>query len=256
MREKLHKLKSLYLKESKHSHYQILSDELTEMIGIGKSQNRTRYEKERLDFILAKLSVSNKTILDIGGNTGYFTTELIRRGAASVHYVEGNKSHAEFTELALEVLGYQGNAIIDSRYYDFAENNPGDFDITLLLNVVHHLGDDYGDSEIGIGKAKSLMLRNINDLSRISKHLILQLGYCWKGDVNLPLFESGTKQDIIDYVAKGVARFWEIEGIGIAEMDNGVICFREPDRMNLERRDDLGEFLNRPIFILKSLKLR
>lgn len=33
-----------------------------------------------------------KSVLDIGGNSGFFTFELIEKGAKKIHYYEGNKA--------------------------------------------------------------------------------------------------------------------------------------------------------------------
>ena len=60
-------LVGLYQTSSKHSNYQVLPDILQSEIGKDVSV-RTRYEKERLRYILDNLQVGNRTILDIGGN--------------------------------------------------------------------------------------------------------------------------------------------------------------------------------------------
>ena len=73
------KLNYYYHKKSKHSNYQILSTLLTPHL---KDINVvTRFEKERLEYILDRIELKNKNILDIGGNTGYFTFEFLKYNA-------------------------------------------------------------------------------------------------------------------------------------------------------------------------------
>ena len=43
-----------------------------------------------------------------------------------------------------------------------------------------------------------------------------------------------------------------IRNIGIAESAGDKIIYNELDSKNIERQDSLGEFLNRPIFIMES----
>jgi hypothetical protein len=97
-----------YSKTSKHSNYQILPDRLKKIIGSNEIQTKTRYEKERLDYILEHLPVRNTKVPDIGGNTGYFTFEMLEAGASHAYYYEGNPDHAEFVR--------QGATLVDYSY--------------------------------------------------------------------------------------------------------------------------------------------
>ena len=84
--------------------------------------------------------------------------------------------------------------------------------------------------------------------------MVFQLGFNWKGNRNLGLFENGSKVELIDFIAEGVKNYWTIEKIGIAEAANNSIEYCDLNDNNIIRNDKIGEFLNRPIFILKSLK--
>ena len=66
------------------------------------------------------------------------------------------------------------------------------------------------------------------------------------------LFENGTKKELIDYILSGTKNDWEINYIGIAQSFQQKIQYCDLNDINIERNDDLGEFLNRPIFIMKS----
>lgn len=248
---KIEKLKELYNKGSKHSHYQILASTLIDVLGTKDIRVKSRFEAERLSYIASKIDFSNKTVLDIGGNTGYFTFEALKKGAKSVHYYEGNIEHAQFVKLAAEALEMEKQIEVNSKYYLFDQREKH-YDVILLLNVLHHLGDDYGDSSIAISNAKERIIEQLNSMAAATELLVFQLGFCWKGNRNLLLFEDGTKQEMIEYLSKGISESWYVEAIGVAEAANDIVAYKEPSAENMQRYDGYGEFLNRPLFILKS----
>ena len=84
--------------------------------------------------------------------------------------------------------------------------------------------------------------------------MVLQLGFNWKGKRDFGLFEKGTKREIINFVKKETSKNWNIIDIGIAEKKDNRIKYYDLNDINIERNDSIGEFLNRPIFILKSLR--
>ena len=247
-------LKKLYQKGSKHSNYQILSTRLNQIIGNNEIDVKTRYESERLSYIIKSIEIKDKTILDIGGNTGFFSFELIENGAEKLYYYEGNKAHAEFVQLAADVLNVTNQISTTNDYYKFENEFINvKFDIILLLNVLHHVGDDYDDQQLTINNAKLNILKQLNSLAYKTKHIVFQLGFNWKGDRNLGLFENGTKKELINFIIEGVNGYWDVEKIGIAENANGKIEYLDLNEDNIKRIDSMGEFLNRPIFILKSI---
>jgi SAM-dependent methyltransferase len=247
----------LYKKVSKHSNYQILSKKLGEIVGQNNIDVKTRNEPERLKYIIKHLEIENKTVLDIGGNTGYFSFELLENGAQKVFYYEGNSAHAEFVQLASEVLNCQNRFNVTNNYYKFENEFANmNFDLVLLLNVLHHIGDDYDDKQLSINMAKENILIQLNSLSNKTKRIVFQLGFNWKGNVDLGLFENGTKEELVAYIKNGVKDFWEIERIGIAEKTTTGIEYFDLNKVNIQRFDFLGEFLNRPIFIMKSKLLK
>jgi hypothetical protein len=69
------------------------------------------------------------------------------------------------------------------------------------------------------------------------------------------LFANGTKRELIDFVRTGIDGIWDIEKIAVAEK-NTKIYYTDLNENNIERNDSLGEFLNRPLFILKSKKMK
>jgi hypothetical protein len=243
----------LYHKTSKHSHYQVVATPLKEIIPDDMQNIRSRWEEERLRYIDKHLPCKDISLADIGGNTGYFTLEFIHRGAKAAAFIEGNKAHSDFVREAASALGWQDKVTIHPWYMTFEDDiSLIEVDVTLLLNVLHHVGDDYGDQSQSISAAKRSVLRSLYLLSYRTKYLAFQLGFNWKGDINLPLFEGGTKRELINFVEYGVRGSWEINNIGAAEKINGTVTYNEINSDNVKRNDSLGEFLNRPLFIMES----
>ncbi len=243
----------LYNKTSKHSHYQVLATPLKEIIPDDMQDVHSRWEEERLHYILNKLPCKDITVADIGGNTGYFTMELIYSGAGSALYIEGNKAHSSFVQEAVTALGWQDKVNVFPEYVKFDDDLTFlNVDVTLLLNVLHHVGDDYGHQYQSVHEAKKNILHSLHRLSHRSQYLVFQLGFNWKGNKNYPLFEKGTKKELIDFVERGVRDSWSVEHIGIAEKSESTIIYNDMNPGNIKRQDSLGEFLNRPLFIMKS----
>ncbi len=241
---------------SKHSQYQALAAPIKHLIPTGKLKIHSRFEQERLEFILNHLTVAGSIFADIGGNTGFFTLELISRSARLVFFIDGNREHCDFVKESIDILGWQDRIVIYPHYLRFDDDLAQiNVDVCLLLNVLHHVGDDYGDCQESIEAARRSILDSLIRLSNHSKLLILQLGFNWKGDKNLPLFSKGTKRELIDFVESGTRRAWKIRYIGIAERTLCGVTYKEVNSDNIERDDSLGEFLNRPVFIMESINI-
>lgn len=197
--ELLATLRSLATAHSKHSSYQILHPSLRTILG-DFPQPAGRHEAQRQRYMEYHLPLSGLQVLDIGANTGYFSFAALAAGARQVVSQEGNPDHARFIALAIEAMNLGHRLEVRPRYYDFNSPLKERFDITLCLNVLHHLGDDFGDRSIDLDAAKAQMLAALNRLSFHTRHLWLQLGFNWKGDRCRPLFEQGTKTELIDFI--------------------------------------------------------
>lgn len=244
---------NLYTRTSKHSHYQVLASPLREFMSNHVLDIRSRYEQERLDYIVRYLKCTDVSLADIGGNTGYFALEFIHRGAKSALFIEGNKAHSNFVNEAAIVLGWQDRVMVHPYYMTFDDDlSLIDVDITLLLNVLHHVGDDYGNQTQSIDTAKKNMMDSLFRLSQRTQFLVFQLGFNWKGNRELPLFEQGTKSELIEFIKSVTRDIWSIEHIGIAEKSSSRIVYNDLNSQNIRRQDSLGEFLNRPLFIMRS----
>lgn len=251
MEEKIEHLKKLYMNSSKHSNYQILPSNLVNILDTADLVINTRYEQERLEYIKDKIDFNKKKVLDIGGNSGFFSFESCNAGADRVDYFEGNIVHADFVKEAVEMLKLEDKIRIFPEYFGFYGKRER-YHIILLLNVIHHLGDDFEDNVLHLDKAKEKMLECINAMALYTDYMIFQMGYNWCGDKRKSLFDFGTKSEMIDFISKGTKACWNIVNIGVADNKKGKVGYYDLDNNNIMRRDDLGEFLNRPIFIMKS----
>lgn len=117
---------------------------------------------------------------------------------------------------------------------------------------MHHLGDDYGGERLTMVQAKSNMLDQLNSMRKKTDILVFQMGFNWKGDINQCLFDNGTKAEMIEFIKNGTKYFWDIIEIGIVEGSKQNAEYCDLHKENIERKDSLGEFLNRPLFILKA----
>ena len=251
MNKKIEALKKMYANTSKHSNYQILASELQQYLTENDIEVKSRNENIRLDYFLKNVDINNKKVLEIGGNTGYFTFEFLKSGSSTLEYYEGNQEHAQFVKLASEVLGYDSKLKVYSEYYNFDQNEK--YDVVLLLNVLHHLGDDFGDEKVSKEKALETIIEHMKVMAKQTDILVFQLGFNWKGDRCLPLFENGTKKELIDFITSNLSNEFDILKVGVAEeLTGGDVVYSNLNDTNIQRIDSLGEFLNRPIFIMKS----
>lgn len=247
----INQIKELYLNNSKHSNYQVLPSRIARLMDIPDDKTISRYEKERMEYMKSKVDFRGKKILDIGGNTGYFSFESIDLGADTVTHVEGNKHHSEFVK-EMAVLT-NSNIQTMNTYFDFKEVlKDSFFDIVFNLNVIHHLGDDFGDNKISKEKAKETMASTFQYFEGRCNTMIFQMGFCWKGDRKELLFQEGTKTEMIDFIKTALSDYWSITSIGIAEIENNLTVYKNLSPQNIERNDALGEFRNRPIFIIEK----
>lgn len=229
--------------------YENIPTVLRGILDVNELQTQSRYEEERFHYITKYVNIKGKRVLDIGGNSGYFTFESYSAGANFVDYYEGNSVHADFVKEAVELLDLQKRIHVYPEYFMFHSKVKKRYDIIFCLNVVHHLGDDFGEeAEFGVVKRK--MLTCINSMAKITDILVFQMGYNWCGNPKMGLFEGGTKQEMEKYLHDGIQNDWEILKTGIAEKRGDKIQYMDKNESNNLREDSLGEFLNRPIFIL------
>jgi len=87
---------------------------------------------------LLPLDLSDKTLLDVGCNAGFYAFEAKRRGARRVLGVDGQRQHVRQGLFVRKVLGLD----VEFRrlnVYELDTRSIGQFDITLALGLLYHL---------------------------------------------------------------------------------------------------------------------
>ena len=247
------RLQALYLRRSKHAHYQRVHPLLLAHLGSGHDLPPGKLERERQAYFDRVLPLAGAEVLDIGANTGYFSFGALDGGARHVTCYEGNADHADFLQQAASATGMADRVSVRARYFDFMSPPDQTFDVVYCLNVLHHLGDDFGDAGLGIDAARTQMLRCLNHMAAYGRVLMLQLGFNWKGDPRHPLFDGGEKAALIDFVTRGVASYWRLEEVTVPNPSSKA--FEPVSAATLPRDDRVGEFMNRPLFKLGSVLL-
>jgi hypothetical protein len=246
----IRKLASLLCAQSKHCSYQELHPWVRYVLGDQHSPPG-KQESQRWEYMATVLDFKGLTVLDIGANCGYFSLAAIEKGAAIVHAFEGNQVHAEFIREIASLLNIAPKLIVSSEYYEFSHQNSQVADIALCLNVLHHLGDDYGGPSGTRHGAKNKIGEQLCRLASRADYCWLQLGFNWKGDPSQPLFTNGLKAEMIEFVRESCCDAWQIEDIAIYDPVNH--CYKPASAELFECFYLAGEFLNRPLILLRSM---
>lgn len=242
-------LQQLIQNKSKHSQYQVLHPLLLKELNINY-KTKGKFETEREQYMNKYKPVVGLHILDIGANTGYFSLAAVDSGALSVISMEGNKDHAEFIQISSSVLGIDKKLEVQNIYFNFEEPMEKIFDLTLCLNVLHHLGSDFSDKGMKLETAKDEMLKSLNSLAYYTRKCWIQIGFNWQGNRNKPLFSNGTKSELINFIENGTKNKWNI--LDIAVFNPETLCYETITDQTMKRFDEIGEFLNRPLFFMNS----
>lgn len=246
------RLTHLVAANSKHSNYQLLHPRLAPLIPESSYSPLGKFELQRQAYMEHYQPVTGLSVLDIGANTGYFSFAALAGGARKVVSLEGNKEHAEFISLGARCLGFDNRIKVHPHFFDFAPARSAEerYDLAFCLNVLHHLGEDFGTTTLSLETAKSGMIAALNRLSSHTKVCWMQLGFNWKGNCDFPLFANGTKSEIIEFIEVGTKDYWAIERVAV--VDPSSRSYVDVTSKNLQRFDGMGEFLNRPLFFLHS----
>ncbi len=238
------------MNELKHHTYHRIPNRFADK----KSYGARRYwEEERFAYTISKINIKDKSVVDIGCNTAFFSFACLDAGAKSVVGFEGSGVCHPYLEDFASRPGCERVGFV-KRYFDFeADAQANKCDVLVCLNVIHHLGDDFGNQSLSLAEAKGQMIANINKLAQCSDHLVLQMGFNWKADVSRCLFENGTKAEMIEFLKEGTKNHWTIQHIGIPRKSGDSVSYIDLNAANISRDDSIGEFLNRPLFIMRRI---
>lgn len=247
-RHSLSLLSDLLMAYSKHSNYQEIYPTLQERLAF-KRVPKGRFETARWQYMRKHMALKDCTVLDIGANTGYFSMAAVESHAKFVLAIEGNADHAKFIQIATKIMSWSDRFETTNIYFDFEPSGPI-FDFTFCLNVLHHLGDDFGIERISIDDARHDIAQKLRNLAWRTRKCWFQIGFNWKGNRSLPLFKNGGKDELIAFVHKACDDAWSVEDISI--FDPSKLSYQIANDELLARFDNIGEFLNRPLFLLRS----
>lgn len=244
------KLLTLIKNQTYQSLPKFLSLDLEEL-GIESSltaKHTNTFDQARLDYILKKVKFrQGEKILDIGSNSGFFAFGLAEAADVHVTAIEGDEDNVQFISTVAEHydLSKRINAI--NQTYNLKQTDER-YTVKVCLNVLHHVGRYFGHA-VNETDAYDQISDYITGLLIGADVLILQLGFNWKGQESQPLYKSGTKVEIIEHVKMRLNDDEYAVDVGILDPEDN--SYRDQTPKLLDRFDSLGEFANRPIFVIK-----
>ena len=97
------------------------------------------YPRFKFDRFAAALpDVTDKSVLDIGCNAGFYAIEMKRRGAARVVGIDSDDRYLAQARLAAKALGHDGIEFRRLSVYDVASLGER-FDLVVFMGVLYHL---------------------------------------------------------------------------------------------------------------------
>ena len=132
----------LFESEAKHGLYQMLPPELIKKYPkLQKNSYSRRLDDKRYEWFAEKINFSNKKIIDIGANIGYFSFRLYKEKNAKITTYEPNKKHNEAISKVKKELNINENFSNIAKGIDKAvtnkhsiKNSPLFFSIYLRYN--------------------------------------------------------------------------------------------------------------------------
>ena len=216
MTTKVHQLFNLLTHQSKHGCYQTLPPKLLNQYPeLNCVSYDRRLDKFRYKWITNHLNFHKKKVVEIGANIGYFSTRIADEFDAMVHAYEANSYHKKAIKLISSLMNIPNNRLIIHNktvsFYNDESLEGGD--VLILLNVLHHAGEDFMSKEVITLNAWGKNVKGIlQSLSGKFNFLVFQMGYTWKGwaDEIVPPYK------IVDFTLSLLEQSgWRIKHIGI-----------------------------------------
>lgn len=142
-----------------------------------------RLEAARFEWIDSHGVFTNKKILEIGSNTGYFSIRAVsERGAKSIAY-EPDPKLAEAMQIISRICNTDNH--IEVRSEPFTLIKPRKLpqaDLIINLNVIHHAGIDFDQENVKtIDDWEPYAIEYLKRLTGIAPLMVFQTGYTWGG---------------------------------------------------------------------------
>ena len=101
---------------------------------------------------IQKLGINwkNKTVLDVGSYFGYFSTKVLQAGARQTVALDQNEYLLDVYGTVLKANGFDNFQTIMRKLDETETSIPQGFDVTLVLNCLHHIKKFSGRSYVTI----------------------------------------------------------------------------------------------------------
>jgi hypothetical protein len=246
-----------YNLESKHSQYQ----RFPEFVGNQPPPNNIfwRDDRPRLALLRREIEFGDlKTLLEVGSNIGYFGLSLKHdHPHLKVYFYEIDQTMRDLSRDLAEMVGLTDCCFFPEAF-DCTTKNPPDADLLLCMNVLHHIGRDYGP-EMTPDMVKSQVQEEMTFIRSKCRQLSFQIGMNWGGNKQTPIWPQGSERDYVCEVHEmlGSAGFRDIRLFSPMRSDD-MVQYVEADlvqagelSLNTLENGLVGEFYKRPIFLAR-----
>lgn len=214
-------------------------------------------DKERAVFMFARKSSADQKVLDIGANQGYMSIEAALRGAQHIDAFESNEVDGAFLSQAASLFPELQAVSAQPVNYEFEHENKERWNYVICLNVLHHIGRYFDAHVQDLSQAKALMAQHLRRLLNPRACIWLQLGFNWQGNTHQPMFKHGTKREMTEFVVEMLGQSAKVAAIGIYNPKDHAyeeVMYGDWTHALWQRIDDLGEFGNRPLYLIESVE--
>ncbi|MGC3983327.1 MAG: class I SAM-dependent methyltransferase [Pseudorhodoferax sp.] len=244
-------LLDLWHSTGKHGVYQQLPAFLVRDFGVtAPVDERWRGDRTRLDYLRTRIDFHGLRVVDIGANTGFFSLTLAHDDAAQVTAVEPDPANSAFLRAVAQHYGLgQMQTSSTPVTLDTVAALPAS-DLVLLLNVLHHAGDDFDRRHVPEpGALAAYMTEYLSRLARTTERMVFQLGYNWCGNKATPVFpgvrEPYAMLDYLEPVMQGAG--WVIESAALRfDVDDPRMVEISPDPRRPALQTPSEELLAQP----------
>lgn len=177
---------------------------------------KTRLDSERFRWMAEHADFKGRSLLEIGGNLGYFSIRALRDAEAS---------HSVIYE-PVEQLAKAGRAL--ARAFGIADrlevrtvpvhlDSLGELprvDLIINLNVLHHAGHDFATDEVRTrDEWWDYARRTLSGLGQVAPAMIFQTGFNWGGS---PVGLCDKHEGVTEWTTRLVKEAgWRVRAIGV-----------------------------------------
>ncbi len=268
-------LANLYYDRSKHSVYQTLPKFVEEALGFNFSiDQQWRGDEVRMAYLSDLIDWSDKRVVDIGANTGYFSLNLARHHGCRAICYESNARHCRLIERIADYFAMQDICVVERSVGIREVGSMVEADVALLLNVLHHVGHDFDQTRVNSpSEVENYCIEYLARLRTRVSTLVLQMGYNWGGNKTTPIIAVSDTRKFFDYQRRILSLAgWRIARGGMAFRDAAGISYRDLDLsaltgdsaaalrigaesrlvQNLSVQEGMSEFYRRPLLLCRA----